>query len=327
MRPTIIIAISIILSLVMSISFPLMTYGSTLAVFGLAHVANELRFIDQRFGERITRRFSFTLAVLLGGITITRCSMVFGFAPASLAYNFELVLVFLLAFSTLMQVPGARISSLFVVILLSIGFLYSPISTILILAVLHNLTPMGFIVEIAPPSSKMLALMICVAIFLLLPLAIASGIFAALLEPMIGIHQNVSLLPTGALEQHLGVFLPKSLHTTTWATDAFSAIVFAQCMHYLAVTYVMPKLIKKLMPKETIKPFFPWPNTAIFWITIVGLTAILAIFYLQDFIWARAVYGIAAAMHAYLEIPILLLAFTFTKKFATNIPQSAPMPS
>lgn len=314
------VIIGITASLIMSVCFPLLTYGSTLAIFGLAHVASELRFVDQRFGKRINYRFCIALAILLLGVIATRSTMVFGLAQASVAYNIELGLVVLLALSALLQV-GLSTTTLVVASLLSVGFMLAPITTILCLAVLHNLTPMGFMLEIVPASSKARVFFLCVAIFLLIPLAIMSGVFSSIFEPIIGIHQDFTFLPAGPLERHLGVFLPISLQKKSWAYHAFSAITFAQCMHYLAVIYVMPKLINKLTPKNSIKPLAPWPRPVLFWIIITASTGSLAILYFQDFFWARSVYGIAAAVHAYLEIPILLTALAFTRNAAIAIGQ------
>lgn len=320
---------AIILSIFLSVCFPLLSYSSTLAFFGLTHVLSELRFIDQRFGARLKRSFAITICALLVGVVCLRTAMVLGFMPLKMAFNGEVVLIFFIALASLINIESKTIKSkvlpFVVALLLALGLFVSPISTILILAVLHNLTPMGFILEITPPGSKKLAFLLCSAVFLLIPALIGSGLLATLLEPLVGIHNNVSIFPTGPLDKHLGVFLPSFLKKTDWAVNGFSAIVFAQCMHYLAVIYVMPLFIKIFMHKEEAKPYVPWPNNYLFWFMIFVATSALLVFYWQDFAWARSLYGIAAAVHAYIEIPILLFAFSLIPKTVASVTRKEPM--
>lgn len=306
------------ISFLMSVSFPLLTYSLTLALFGLTHVAQELHFVDQRFASRIKgSNFLLALIILMPAIVAIRSAMVFGLLEPRLAYNIELILVVFLSLSSLLY---ARHSLIIVILVctLALGFLFSPISTILILAVLHNLTPIGFIVEVVSKKQKKLALLFCLGVFIFTPLLILSGLPAQFIEPILGIHDQYTLFPTGALERHLGVFLPQVFHQKPWAHHAFSAITFAQCMHYVAVIWIMPKLLKKTSPLN--QSIISWPKQGYFWNLIVVSTLVLVFFYCQDFFWARSIYGIAAAMHAYVEIPILLIAFAATKDKAIKKP-------
>jgi hypothetical protein len=60
---------------------------------------------------------------------------------------------------------------------------------------------------------------------------------------------------------------------------------------------------------------------------VVGATTIMLSFYALDFVWARSLYGIAAAVHAYLEFPILLLAIMPMHKRERLAYPILPMPS
>ena len=55
-----------------AVAAPLLVYSVSLAVFGLAHVGMELRYIDARFGPRVARRLALTIAVLLISVVCVR---------------------------------------------------------------------------------------------------------------------------------------------------------------------------------------------------------------------------------------------------------------
>ncbi len=312
----------ILLSLFLSSAFPLFTYGTSLALFGLAHVASELRFVDQRFAPRIGPRYGILLAFLLLGIIAARSALVFKLVPANLAYYGELSVVFLLILSVFYKIPLSNFRSteiaLGIVATILLGIFISPTLTLLIFTVFHNLTPMGFIVELVPAPRKRVALIVCASVFFLLPLLVFLGALTSLITFFGIANADFSFLPLGPLANNLSVFIPASLLKTSFAVNAFSAVVFAQCMHYVAVIYVMPRLLVHYHPSHTNSGFFPWPTNKIFWTIISGLSIVLATFYWSDFFKARAFYGIAAAVHSYIELPILLFAF-LAKESATKV--------
>lgn len=326
-----IIAPIIAASLVLSVSVPLFSYACGLAVFGFAHVVRELQFVDQRFGARIQRNFACGLFILLTGVVIARSINVFIPSYANVAYNCELFLVFLLVllvpFTMAKKSDYRKFHSLGIAIAIGCGFLVSPITTILILAVLHNLTPIGFMTEIVPKERKLAVVVISAIVFLLIPAMIAVGIFEQIFSPLFSVRENYNIFPTGPLRQHLGVFLPAVIRNADFATNAFSAVVFTQCMHYLAVIYVMPALQNALTQPKDIKTYLPWPRARVTAVVIISVTIIMLISYWQDFRWTRSIYGIAAALHAYVEIPILLWAFSTIEQTATTTDQKVSMPN
>ena len=156
---------------------------------------------------------------------------------------------------------------------------------------------------------------------------IAVGIFEQIFSPLFSVRENYNIFPTGPLRQHLGVFLPAVIRNADFATNAFSAVVFTQCMHYLAVIYVMPALQNALTQPKDIKTYLPWPRARVTAVVIISVTIIMLISYWQDFRWTRSIYGIAAALHAYVEIPILLWAFSTIEQTATTTDQKVSMPN
>jgi hypothetical protein len=90
-----------------------------------------------------------------------------------------------------------------------------------------------------------------------------------------------------------------------WAGDLFAAAAFLQCLHYLVVIGWLPRLGAG---DEPAAPKLRWPEPRAFAGLVVASTALLAIGFLADFTGARAAYGVVASVHAWIEVPILLLA-------------------
>jgi hypothetical protein len=106
-------------------------------------------------------------------------------------------------------------------------------------------------------------------------------------------------LASGPLAFNLGVYVPASLVSSEWALHAFSAAVFAQIMHYAAVIVLLPRLAAETPSR--------WPSR---WLVAgsAAATAALAIVFVVDYGLARQLYGLAALVHSWLEIPVLLVA-------------------
>lgn len=292
------------LALVASVTLPLLTYSVTLAVFGTAHVATELRYVDRRFGGRLVGVWGAAVAGLLGGVVLTRVGPKLGWFDAPAGQEAELALVVVLAG---LVVPWtAKASGLaagtaaLVAVALLLGVSFSPMHTLLFLACLHNWTPLGFLAE-----ARRAWLPGAVAVFLGLPLLVATGLPAAAAEAVGLWHPDLTVLPTGPLGKQLGAYLPPAWHDAPWATHAFSALVLAQCLHYIAVIGVLPAIQ-------------PGPEAGAAWIGrvpvgafvggVVALCALGLVGYAADFGVARGWYGVAAAVHAWLEVPVLLVA-------------------
>lgn len=295
-----------------SVAWPLATYTVSLAVFGLAHVLTEIRFVDEHYGQGLGRTLRRVLAVLLSGVAGIRLLQYLGHLPTDIGRVVEVALVLLL---TLSVVPGLRHARLGtravvagVVLLLVAGFALSPVHTLLFLAVTHNLTPLGFLADRLPPAHWKWAMALALALFLGVPLFIASGIPWAWLAPMGLSSADFTPFPAGPLAQHLGAYLHSSFHARPWAVHAFSAVVFAQCMHYAVVIHVLPRLPSGGTAVAEPSGTVPWPSHRVFTAVLVALSALLVWYFYRDFKAARALYGVVAAVHAWVEIPILLLA-------------------
>lgn len=289
---------------------PLWCYGLSLAAFGLAHVLYELRYVDGRFGRRIPPFTRWAMGVALGVLVLGRVGGVAGWFPFYAQSALELGAGAVLAFSV---VPALwpRLSAWVAIALggaIVAGMALSPLHTFLLVAVLHNLTPIGFLAEARGQFPWGVT-----ALFVLGPLALASGLPQQALG---GLYQpDVSWLPTGPLEGHLGAYLPSVWHDRPWAAWAFSGVVFSQLLHYAVVIHVLPAV-------EGQAPTLRWPRRFPLWVGGVGL--ILFAGFTVAFDDTRSVYGIAAVLHAWIEVPILLLAFTSVGAGSARPPRASP---
>ncbi len=287
-------------------ALPLLTYTLGLALFGLAHVVSELRYVDRRFGSRLGRRLRWTLGSLLAVVVGLRLCGLAGWLPPAWTIPAELMVVALLAATALPQ-PGARPFAAVTAAGLAMAASLWPFQTLAILAVAHNLTPLGFLAEGLRGRERRRALAWGAALFIGVPAVIASGGLQVWLGRAGLLAPDATLLDAGPLVAHLGVYLPRALHDAAWAEYAFSAAVFAQLMHYAAVIYLLPRLLPAGTDAAE-PPLVPWPRPAMFGAVLAGVAAVAALGFAADFVEARAVYALAAAVHAWIEIPLLLLA-------------------
>lgn len=280
---------------VLSAAWPLLTYTVSLASFGGAHVWSELRYVGARFGPRVQTRFAVRLVALVTGVVLLRVARMVGLVPTGWGGPMELGLVILLAASALNELRGWGWSvGLGILTTLGVGLLVSPVHALLTLAVLHNFTPLGFIAEAWPKPRRHLAVGGAALAFMGAPLLIASGLLFKLFDGLGWAQPELSLLPVGPLAEHFGAYLPPSMHDSPWALHAFSAVVCAQTLHYAAVLLVLPRL----------HPIPTPPGLRVG--AAVGL-ALLALAFTLDFGPARSLYGVPAAVHAWIEIPLLLV--------------------
>jgi hypothetical protein len=149
----------------------------------------------------------------------------------------------------------------------------------------------------------MLAVM--VVPFVVLPLVIATGLPHALLAHLALIAPDATMFSGGSLADNLGTYVPQAYLDAPWAVNAFSAAVFAQCMHYAVVIFVLPRLIDGGAVPRTM---LPWPNAGRFLGYLSVLALALAIGFSIDYGLARRLYALAALVHGWIEIPILVFA-------------------
>lgn len=307
LRPTLPGLLLVLAAFLAAVIAPLFTYSTTLALLGPAHVLSELRYVERRFSWMFLGRFGLVLGLLLGTVATVRALRVADVWGGRGGLVAELVVVLLLVLLAFFWQSGRSIrlivGSLLGGALLGAGIAWDPAATILVLACLHNWTPVGFLWD---ASVGRRAVMIPVlSLFVLGPLLVASGL------PRLGLEQvglaapELDWLTGGALRAQFGAYLPSAVRDAAWAQDAFSALVFAQCLHYATVLGVLPRLPG--VPVAGAPQLFTRFGELHFRRLLVWGSVGLFVLFVLDFSLARGWYGVPAAIHAWIELPVLLV--------------------
>ena len=282
-----------------AVTAPVWTYAISLLLFGLPHVLVELRYVDERFAARVPRRMILGLGAGLLGIVTMRALGLFGIASSLTHITIELVLGVGLIAVALPLLTHRRTSPLALAagLALVMGIVYAPITTMVAMALLHNLTPVGFLAERLQGNDRRRAMFICLLVFGLIPAAI-------LFVPPTGTFL-IGPLSIGHLDSHLPTFVPPAWLGTSFADRLFATAAFLQCMHYAVVLHVLPRLSGG---SETKHAVVPWPKQQTFVTAVAAIGLLFAIGFAANFAGTRSVYSLFAAVHAWIEIPLLLIA-------------------
>jgi hypothetical protein len=299
-------AVAFLLFALLAIAEPLAAYSAALAIFGLPHVLSELRYVDCRFGRRVERRWLAEILLLLAAIIAIRLATVIQLLPPRIGVPAELAGVAILALACARGTLGRRALALAIGLAIGAAVLAEPFSTSVTLAVLHNLTPLALLWQLVPPPARMRAMAWAAGALLGLPLFVATGLPRLALEMLGIVGIGADPVRAGPLAEHIGVYVPPLLLDSNRAADFFTASVVAQGAHYLAVILVLPLLLRRL--DSGAAGLVPWPRR---FVLLLGLAAAGSLaFFLTGFAAARSYYSVAAALHAWIEIPILVLALT-----------------
>jgi hypothetical protein len=320
-RPTVMAAVMAFVSIVVAaVTAPLLVYSVTLATFGAAHVLAELRYVDRRFGRRLGIPYAATIAPLLAGAVAARAAGVFGFLDPQAAIMLELSFVTALALSAAKGGWRQQMLAVGIALALGVATLLSPFDAAISLSILHNLTPLAFLWEISQPRSRLRVMSLASIAFIGLPLLVATGLPRIALAAAGIAVPSADPLGAGPLVNHLYVYVPISLEGAGSAIDLFSASVVAQCAHYAAVIFVLPALLAIHDPASN--GIVAWPRGGIFAAILIVLSSIVLSRFAAGFVSARALYGIAASLHAWVEIPLVIIAITRKSQANSTTPTS-----
>ena len=162
--------------LVASVMLPLVTYTTVLALFGLPHIASELRYLDHRFGLRLGRPTVVRLVGLLVLAMAARAAGLFGVLSFPVAGTVEILLAATAIFVLVPSGRGPHWGAVALSLLLVACAIVAPLATLLLLAVTHNLTPLGFLAERLRGRERRRALLLGAIGLIVLPGLIATGL-------------------------------------------------------------------------------------------------------------------------------------------------------
>lgn len=285
---------------------PVASYAFGLATAGILHVFVEFRYVEERFGARLEPRLFGALVFLLSAIALTRLLGVAGMEglPHGLELWLGLGLLVVVLPLALKRGGPARWIGVAASLVLAVGVAVAPLLTFVLLALLHNLTPVGFLAERLRGRERRRALVLCALLFVGVPGLFLLGLPDAL-AGLLGSEALATRWPAPApATEHLGVYVPTGVSPEV-AIRLFGAAAFLQWMHYGAVLHVLPRLGAG---DDALASRIRWGDPRQWRVPL----ALVAVAFLALFLWrfgtGRAVYGIFAAVHAWIELPLLILA-------------------
>lgn len=287
------------------VTAPVATFLVLIVGFGLLHVLTELRYVDARFSRRFERRWLLLALSLVGAIAVIRVLLTFQALPYEWGVGLETAVGTALAILGATLVRRYRIAvAAGIAAFAAIAFV-SPLHALLTVAILHNLTPLGFFAERLPQPDRRIVLLTLSIPFAAVPLFIATGLPLQAMSAIAGTSPDWTPFALGPATRHMGAFLPPEMTDGRYAFSAFAGAVFAQSMHYLAVIVVLPRL-----QPESAHTLVSWPRGSTFWLTTGAACLALIALYVSDYGQAKALYGLFAAIHGWIEIPILIAALS-----------------
>ncbi len=281
--------------LLLALWLPLPLYLMSLALFGLPHVIWEMGFIRSRYAARWPLRWWTAVWVVLLLQAGIRTAVWLGSYSAASSQIVDLLsllllalIVFLAPFRTGWRV---RIAGLFLAGTIMWQLEQGDILMVLmLLAIMHNFTPLPMVWDMARDSPPFRPLALTISALFMLPLLVAGSSWTGAVIPS-SVLSYVPLLegqlPSGWGGSHRQALL--------------SAMVLAQCLHYYCVIYLLPRAELRRVRKVVVS----------FAVRIGALMAValMLAYYMIDYSAARKLYGVVAGAHAWLEWPVLLMAF------------------
>ena len=282
-----------------------------LALFGLPHVVWEMAFVRSRYGARWPRRWWHALWTVLALQALVRGGDALDIVPsqwvqasdiATLALIGALVACAPRGTGAAARLVGA-VGAIALVWLLAAGEL---IVALLWLSLLHNFTPLLLAWDLAREDASQRPVAWGVTALLVLPLGVVA---AALAVPAFadwiaaaqgGVSSGVASSGSASDAAPLAAQLPFGA-TPQLLPALLTALALAQCAHYLCVIHLLPQA----EARRSGRPPLPGRGRA----AALLATAALAVYFLIDAPSARELYAVAAGAHAWLEWPVLLMAW------------------
>ena len=283
---------------------PVPLYLVALAVFGLPHVVWEMAFVRSRYGARWPRRWWHALWAVLALQALMRGGDALDWVSPQWIQASDIATLALIGVLVACAPRGTGVSARLVGAVAVLGLVMLLIEgelvvALLWLSLLHNFTPLLLAWDLAREDVSQRPMARGVTALLAVPVVIVG---AALLWPPFaaGFAAVQGGNVTGEAVSPLAAQLPFGA-TPLLLPALLTALVLAQCAHYLSVIYLLPQAESRRRGRPLMPPGV---RTA-----ALAASALLAVVFLVDYPSAREVYAVAAGAHAWLEWPVLLMAW------------------
>ncbi len=286
------LAVGLLLA-VAAILAPVPLYLLAIVLLGLPHVLWEMNWVKRIYGASIPSVWWLAMGCVLLLQVFARLGNWAALVPSEISVVLDLMTLAVLALMTagLVQHLGGRHARRSVLLALATGIglilavaAGNVVGVLVFLAIAHNFTPWLLTphnLRVAQqPARRPLSLLF------LLPWLVALLLwFAPTLAPSLDLSGKPWLPGEAAWFQ---------LHLPETFRAALSAMVLAQCLHYYAVLRLWPAML----PSQGFRQWQKWA---------VLLTVLLLGYFLMNFSSARRLYAVASGVHAWLELPLILL--------------------
>lgn len=290
-----VVGVGITLSVV-AIAAPLQLYLVALIVFGLPHVLWEMNWIRHTYRHSLPTHWWMAIFSILLLQAAARLGTWANAMPAEITMVVDLLTLALLAFTTAMLVnrhggPRPWLAAI-IAVAAGIGLIAavdagSVAGVLLLLAIAHNLTPLALVPSnqqiTQTPARHTLGLLFALPWLVMVVVLMNTSIQA---PSVVESTPNSTWMPGEAvwLQQHIPLGFQAAL----------SGLVLSQCLHYYCVLRLLPSTLKPDVSRQ-------WQTWALI------ASALLSLYYIFDFASARRLYSVAAGVHAWLELPLILL--------------------
>ena len=283
-------------------AMPLSVLG--LAVFGLAHVALELRYVVGRFSARISQVLGMALFLTLTLVVLARG---IGMVAPQFARPFEIVAgAIVVSVGVGVAVPRQWRTPAFAgVAAILVASLWQPGWYFYGLTHLHNLIPLVFLWDwavrrLGGNRERAAFLGVQVLWVAVLPAVILAGA----IDPFLSASPGVV---AGWVGDGSGMLAASAPPGDTELQAERHLVVFAmqQTMHYVVWIGFFP-----LFGRDASRSFdvrFPALREFRVPLAAAAVSAILLVVFTFDYVTGRMLYSIGAAYHVYLEFPVILM--------------------
>jgi len=306
--PSVLFAVATVVALAAALAAPLAVAVVGLAVFGLAHVALETRYVVGRFSPRIGFGL---IAVCLGAITAIAAVRLAGPPWAS---RFEAAAVFALVAGGWVWATRSRPwIAVLGTALIACGATASVVWVawfVVMIVHVHNLTPVAFLWDwsatgFARRAHRSMFRAAVLTWALVVPALILSGMFDAVLSGG-GLWQPGQ---AGSLDSVAAAYTPPALRSGDWPLRFLAVFAFLQTMHYVCWIGFLPAASRGESAVAAETPLFRRISAPRrFVILVAGCAVAMAVVFALDYASGKWLYGAVAAYHAYVEFPVLIAA-------------------
>lgn len=276
---------------------PLQMYLIALILFGLPHVLWEMNWVRHTYRRSLPTPWWMAFFAILLLQATARLGTWANVVPAEITMAVDALTLALLAFLVAKAVhrhggPRAWLAAVIAVVI-GCGLIVavdagSVAGVLLVLAVVHNFTPLALV----PPNQRFGKTQARRALALLftLPWLLAAAILVSGFSSPVS--NAMGSVPEGAWMPNETVWLRQ--HFAAGFAAALSGLVLSQCLHYYCVLRLLPATLKPDVSRK-------WQTGAL------AASVALTLYFVYDFTSARKLYSVAAGVHAWLELPLMLL--------------------